>query len=59
MTEKDYILLTNLAKLRCARTILSDVFPDGELITEAERAAITKRIYAMVEKLQKKVKIRE
>jgi hypothetical protein len=51
MKEREYILATNLAKLRAAEQILGDVFLYGVDDTKANRAAFI-RAHAAVDKLR-------
>lgn len=45
MTEAEYLALTNLQKISCATSILSDVLPgDGWGISKAEYSALMRLI---------------
>lgn len=59
MTETEYIDSTNLAKLRVLRTVLDVVHIDGQGVTEGEMGAISKTLYSMTMRLEKKVKVTE
>jgi hypothetical protein len=55
MQEDDYILATNLAKLRIAKSIVGDLLPVDGQITQDEIFAVNDLIYTLIERLEAKV----
>lgn len=58
MTEKEYINLTNLSKIRTILTLVRDLFPDETVIKKEEIAKIEGALMDWRDSLQKKIKVK-
>lgn len=57
MTEKEYIDLDNLSKVRTILTLVRDLLPD-EIIEKDDKIEIETKLTNWRDKLQKKIKIK-
>jgi len=56
MTERDYILVSNLAHLRGAQAILRDFFVyDGDELLERDRLEITAPLARLIQRLERQL----
>lgn len=58
ITEKQYIDVTNLAKLRCALSILGEIYDFDKDDFQKDIAEARKKLYKQYDILVKKVKVR-
>jgi hypothetical protein len=58
MTETEYMIVSNLARLRAALKIIQDITP-GYGVTEEEKKALANQMYDIEERISETIEIRE
>jgi hypothetical protein len=58
MTETEYMIVSNLARLRAALKIIQDIMP-GYGVTEEEKKTLANQMYDIEERISETIETRE